>query len=198
MPTRARSAAVLCLLVARQPAPGQVPDVLTRQWLEEAFLSKPEPSSGAAAEAAERAKWIAVRDRPETVTLLIQIADDAKKNPLVRGNAVLSIGATGQLGGYEYLISRWNRMTGNDRDRTIVIFALGSGRRPDRELASIALQKLREIIETGDKAMRVYAAKSLGDIGSAGARNILQSRLKSEPDSVFRRVIDRELRKPLK
>jgi HEAT repeat protein len=120
----------------------------------------------------------------------MEIADDAKTNSFVRGNALIRIGAICQRRAYEYLISRWNRMTANDPYRINVILALGSGPRRDGEHAGIAVQKLRQILESGSPEMRYMAAISLGDIRSAGARNILQSRLKSERDSFVRRVIE--------
>jgi HEAT repeat protein len=190
-------AVALVLLTTHNAAYAQVPDVVTRQWIKETFLSRIDTE----ASATEQAKWLAVRDRPETVSVLIEIYEDKRELSIVRHNALLDLGATGQLRGYEYLVRRWNRMAPNDDERFDVVYALGCGP-PEREHAPLALQKLREILQGGDKEMQIIAAKSLGGIvflrgkSSEGARAILEARLKLERDSDVLWVIDEQLKRP--
>jgi hypothetical protein len=192
----------LSLLGAYQPAYAQVPAVVTRQWIKETFLSRIDSE----ATAVEQAKWKAVRDRPETVSVLIEIYEDRRDGKPFRHNALYHLGCTGQLRGYEYLVRRWNRMAPNDDERVDVVYALGCGP-PEREHAALALRKLREILQGGDKEMQMVkelqmvAAKSLGDIvslggkSSAGARAILEERVRLEQDPIVLQVIERELEK---
>jgi HEAT repeat protein len=192
-----RSAAVaLSLMSVQHPVQAQVPDVVTRQWLTQTFLM-PHAHDDATKVAATQAKWAAVRDRPETVSLLIEINEDTEELPLVRKNALLSMGATGQPRAYEYLAQRWSRTTPNDSERYFLIVALGSGPRDrEREHSALALQKLKEILDGREQRLQIHAAQSLGDIGSARSRAILEERLTLERDPAILSTINLELKKP--
>src|SRR5262245_57882466 len=91
---------LLSLLTAHDSASGQVLPVVTRDWLKQEFLSwihSPSDSTGAI----QNAKWVAIRSRPETLSLLIELYEDPREDALVRSNVLYHIGGTGEVRAYE-------------------------------------------------------------------------------------------------
>jgi HEAT repeat protein len=185
LPTRAAVilASTALLLLTSDSARAQLPEVVTREWLKSEFLNfieGPPPSAGE--------KWVSVRGRPETLSLLIKLYEDRKENTLVRHNALLRIGNTGQIQAYEYLARLWDRMPGRADDRDLVAYSLGSWP-PDREPPALATQKLREILNNPDPSVRIIAVHGLSN-NTPAARLILQERLGSETHTYVRNALE--------
>lgn len=192
MRTNARFAQALVLALAAsacsQSAAVAQQQPITRTWLTENFLSaiSPPPDS---VQKRRNDLWARVRNRQETVTVLIEIFDDSTQGAFIRANALLRLGSTGQSRAYEFLIGSWPRLE-KTRFATEAIVALGNA---PESASGAAVEQLKIISQRADPGHRYWAANMLGNIPGHGVSELLRGRLNSETDESVRRVIRKRL-----
>jgi hypothetical protein len=58
--------------------------------------------------------WAAIRDRPDAVVALMEIARDPRVDGFTKGNAILRAGSTGQPAAYRSIVSLWGDLSPKD------------------------------------------------------------------------------------
>jgi hypothetical protein len=126
--------------------------------------------------------WVRIRDRPDLLRALIQIAESPATDEWTRSNAVLRIGSTGQEEGYRYLVRLLRVLPRGSSLRTSAIVSLGAGNRPLPDLVYTTLETLLHAPFEEDARL---AVSTLAGIGTARAREILERRLEVPADDPY-------------
>jgi hypothetical protein len=138
---------------------------------------------------ARPALWQEVRARPDLRDALIRVIESPITDTWTRVNAILRLGATGQEPAYRYIRDRLDAAAPDDPDAHEWILAMGSGQDPVPDLVyeTLAAQLL--------VPYRTEATLfSLGSIGTARARAILEETARASDDAELRESIWRALR----
>lgn len=125
--------------------------------------------------------WLRIRDRPDLLRALIEIAESPATDEWTRSNAVLAIGSTGQEEGYWYLVRLLRVLPPGSDLRTSAILGLGAG---PRALPDFVYTVLETLLNADEEDAR-RAASTLSGIGTARARAILERRLEVPADDPY-------------
>jgi hypothetical protein len=138
---------------------------------------------------ARTALWQEVRDRLDLRDALVRVIESPTTDTWTRVNAILRLGATGQEPAYRYIRDRLDAAAPDDPDAHEWILAMGSGHGPVPDL-------VYETLAT--QLMVPYRTEatlfSLGSIGTARARAILEETVRATDDAELRDSIWRALR----
>jgi HEAT repeat protein len=179
------------LSMAASTLHGQVIPEITPEWVVSTFLRKPIEDPAEARRSVQL--WIAVRNRPEVVTMLRQIAEDPIRPRIIRSNALLAMGNSSQPVAIEYLEALLASLAPENEQRITVLFALSSGQHPP---SATTIARIEERLVQGAEWERSAAASALGKIGTEYTLRRLQERLRAERSPAVRAQIQMQLRHP--
>jgi hypothetical protein len=120
--------------------------------------------------------WIAIRDRPDVVNLLIDVIEDPGTDDFTRSNTVLKLGSTNQDSAYLYLIRRLAEIPSSETASEWVL-ALGSGY---RRVPPFVYDALITQLEFPERVHPASQTLSHG-VGTLRAKQILQKALLTVP-----------------
>jgi hypothetical protein len=134
--------------------------------------------------------WPVVRSRPEMVDALLLVYRTHSFPALMRRNALMMMGATGQARGYSLLVQLFDRSRVGDEERLNMIIGFGNG---PQEPPDYVYARLATVLGGSHISERRGAAFSLGSIRTARAQQILRSRQTIERSPSVLQMINRRL-----
>jgi hypothetical protein len=159
-------------------------DSITPQWAMRHLIGgidTPPPVSGRT--------WACVKSWPEVTRALIAVYEQSDSRSLVRADAILMLGATGQDSAFRFLIGALDAASPNDRFRQDMLLALGNSADPPQ----IVYDRLAISLTSGAPEDRSMAARSLSDIRSPKAEAVLRKAREGEGSVQAVAEIDRSL-----
>jgi hypothetical protein len=135
------------------------------------------------------ALWHEVRARPDLRAALVRVIESPITDPWTRVNAILRLGATGQDPAYRYIRDRLDAAAPDDPDAHEWIMAMGSGQGPVPDLVYETLAAQLPVPYRTEVTLF-----SLGTIGTARARAIMEEAVRATDDRELRESIWRALR----
>jgi hypothetical protein len=133
--------------------------------------------------------WACVKSWPEVTRALIAVYQQSDSRTLVRADAILMLGATGQDTAFRFLIRALDGANPNDRFRQDMLLALGNSADPPQ----IVYDRLMMALTSGAPEDRSMAARSLSDIRSPRAEAVLRNARERESSAPMVAEIDRSL-----
>jgi hypothetical protein len=178
---------------APSAAPGQpaipgtppVPERITPAW----YVANFPNCVDFCADPARTGLWQEVRDRPDLRDALVRVIESPITDAWTRVNAILRLGATGQDPAYRYIRDRLDVAAPDDPDAHEWIMAMGSGPGPVPDLVYETLAAQLMVPYRTEATLF-----SLGTIGTARARAILEETVRATDDAELRDSIWRALR----
>jgi hypothetical protein len=138
---------------------------------------------------ARTALWLEIRERADLRDALVQVIESPITDTWTRVNAILRLGATGQEPAFRYISDRLDAAAPHDPDAHEWILALGSGHGPVPDLVYETLAAQLTVPYRTEATLF-----SLGSIGTARARGILEEAVRTTDDAELRESIWRALR----
>jgi hypothetical protein len=138
---------------------------------------------------ARTALWLRIRDRADLRDALVRVIESPITDARTRVHAILRLGATGQESAYRYIGDRLDAAAPDDPDAHEWILALGSAHGPVLDLVYETLAAQLTVPYRSEATLF-----SLGTIGTARARAILEEAVRTTDDNELRESIWRALR----
>jgi HEAT repeat protein len=144
-------------------------------------------------EARRVARWREVRDRPELLAILTEIATGPTWPELVRRNAILAIGGTGQPEAFAFLQRLLAELPAGHPHRVNAVLRLGSGPGP---WSAPVLATLESTLQGGpgsNVSEQIAAVHALSSTRTPAAAAILRAQLRRGAPEPVRNAILRKL-----
>lgn len=188
-----RSAVPIIVVFSGSSVAAQRPPSLTRQWVIETFLSAIDVGTKQE-EDREAQQWRRVGRDPRLVDILVEIASDGSLSHLVRGNAMLRLGATQSPSAHAALV-RFLHQASLPGDLLVnALTGVADGFGAD---SITTYRELASVLNAVNPHSRRIAAYALGEVGTARAHGILRERLRQETHPSVTEMIRQQLGRPV-